>query len=147
MSAPDFNTLMSTPVDSFKEPPPLPNGTYLGKLAKYEIGKSREKQTPFIRYTVQLLAPGEDVDAAQLEGIDVTQRAFRYDLYVTPDAMFRVKEFFLKLGIEPEGRGTNELLTETQDREVMVTIAQRPGTGKNTGKTFAEIVDLAAAPE
>lgn len=122
---PDFNALLSRPADSFKEPPTWPAGTYHGVVAKYEYIKSVKKQTPGVRYSFNIHEAGEDVDAQELEGIELSKRQLHTDFYVTEDATYRLTNFLKSCGVNLSGRGLGETIPEVVGCEVSVYVTQR----------------------
>lgn len=137
---PDFNELMRAPADTFKRPIPLPVGTYQGRMGKYEIKKSKEKQTPYIQWQIQLLAAGDDIKPEDLSGIEVEKKVLSRNFFVTPDASYRLTEFLKTCGIDVAGRTFNELLPEAMGASVLVSVIQRPS--KDGKELFNEIQDL-----
>lgn len=126
MSEPNFADLLKQPADSFKKPPCLPSGTYHGMVAKHEFGKSRDKQTPFVRFHLQLLAAGDAIDPELLTGIDIAKRSQWRDYYITPDSLWRLTTFLKSIGISTEGRSLNETIPEAQGQRVLVHLTQKP---------------------
>ena len=125
MAKVDFSNLLSTSVDSVKRPPVKPPGTYLGTIAGYKFDTSSKKGTPFVRFEVSGVQPGEDIDQAQLEvdgeRIDMAKWKPGFDFYLTADAMFRLKEFIESFNINAGGRSFNEVLPELKGMPVMFT--------------------------
>lgn len=138
MSESNFAELLQTPMDSIKRPPPLPAGTYHGVITSHEMITSSQKKTPGVRYNVTLTAPGDDVDAAALDGIDLTKRSLRRDYWLTADASYRLKELLQSVGVSVEGRSLGECIPEARNAKVLVSITQRM-EGKDT---FNDIRDL-----
>lgn len=120
-----FKDLLSTPLDTVKRPPALPQGTYEGVVKAFEFGESREKKTPYVRVFFTLIAAGEDVDADLMNGVDLAKRAPRTDFYVTNDSMWRIKEFLASLGLDVEGRTLSEVIPEMVSANVQLYITQR----------------------
>jgi len=63
----DFTEILNATSEDIKEPKPLPAGTYIGTLQSAVADRSKQKKTPFIRFTFALESAGEDVDPTQLE--------------------------------------------------------------------------------
>jgi len=120
-----FKDLLSTPLDTVKRPPALPQGTFEGVVKSYEFGESREKKTPFVRVYFTLLASGEDVDPTLMEGVDLSKRAPRTDFYVTQDSLWRIKEFLASMGLDTDGRSLSEVIPEMVGGAVQLYITQR----------------------
>lgn len=121
----DVRSLLSVPADDIKKPPLWPRGTYRGFIEKYDVGESREKKTPYIRIFFRIQQADASIPAEQLDGIDVTKRQFRKDLYITPDSMWRFKDFLEKIGVATEGRQLDACLPEVVMKPVMVEIIQK----------------------
>ena len=77
----DFKSLLQKPADSVKKPMPLPAGTYRGIITSREFGVSRNKGTPFVRFTVQPQFAESDIPAEDLEGVEIAKRSLRSDFY------------------------------------------------------------------
>lgn len=120
----DFRILLQKPIDSVEKPKAMPAGTYHGKISKYEPLESKEKRTPYIRFYIDVLAAGDDVDAAQLEGVKL-QRQVRKDYFLTDDALWRFKEF-MESCFDTTGRSFHELLPNVNGQSVILEITQRP---------------------
>lgn len=135
--APDFSNLLSQPADTFKRPPTKPPGTYSATIAGFKFDKSSQKGTPLVRFTFNNVQPGEDIAPDQLndeEGkpIEFQKWTPTIDFYITQDALFRLSEFLASLGINIAGRGINELLPETRNLPVLLTVSMKPNQD-NTG--------------
>lgn len=128
---PNFNELLQIPADSIKKPPTLPAGTYFGLIKggaggkDYEFGESKEKKTPFVRYFLSLTEAGQDVDPGQLAEVDLTKKVLRKDFYLTPDSMFRLKDFIASTGVSTAGRTLQEIIPEAVGKRVIIVITQR----------------------
>jgi len=122
----DFSKLLSKSADDITKPKPVPVGTYSGVIKKYEYLESKnENKTPYVRFTVGLQAPGDDVDASELENVDLTKKSFRKDFYLTEDAQYRVKEFAESCGIATSGRSLGEIIPDVVNAQVLVGITQQ----------------------
>lgn len=141
----DFSALLSTPMDDIKRPPPLPAGNYLGRITKYEFLESSEKKTPHVRYTVSVESAKEDIDPADLEGIDFTKKQLRADFYLTEAALWRLTEFLEGLGIEKTGRKLSDAIPEAIGMEVAFSVLQRMNSRKPTEPPFNEIGEIGPA--
>lgn len=144
MSTPNLRDLLSRPADNFKAPPPLPAGTYYGTLGQAEFGESREKKTPYVRFQVNLMSPGQDIDPTLLAGIDLSRRSQRYDFFLTEDASFRLVEFAKSCNITTDGRSLGELIQELQlGVSVKVELIQVPG--REAGQVYLNVKDIQGA--
>lgn len=124
-STTDFRALLSKPADSIERPKALPAGTFLGAVTKYEYGKSREKKTPYVRYTIQLHGAGPDVDPDDVTEVDFSKKTLKKDYYLTDDAEYRVKELWESCGIDGTGRSLGEILPDIVGCSVMMDVTQR----------------------
>lgn len=104
----DLRDLLSKTAGDFPDRPDLPAAkTFFGKLISVAADRSRQKQTPLLRFSVRLTDPGKDVTASEMERI--TKEGFTladYDTtaeyYLTPAAMPMLRRF-----LETIGMGTN----------------------------------------
>src|ERR1700676_4234023 len=109
----DFSKELSVKSDEIERPKALPVGHYYATIRGHEFNLSRAKQTPFVRF---LLAPAEaceDVDAAELAGIDLSRRELRKDYYITPGAKYRLADMLDNVIGQPK-RTLDERLPETR---------------------------------
>jgi len=121
----DFKSLLSRPTDDIKKPLALPAGTYYAMIKGYELGESKQKKTPFVRFNFTLTGPGEDISPEDLEGVDLGKKALRTDFYLTPDSEYRLKDFIESIGIPTQGRTFFELLPECASKDVLLDVTQR----------------------
>lgn len=143
MSTPNLRDLLSRPAEGFKAPPPLPSGTYYGVIKGSEYGESREKKTPFVRFHIGLMSPGNDIDPSMLQGIELGRRDQRIDFFLTEDATFRLVDFAKTCNISVEGRTIGELVQELGlNVGVKVELVQVPG---NNGQVYVNVKDIQGA--
>lgn len=122
----DFKSLLQKPADTVKKPMPLPAGTYRGIVLSREFGTSRNKGTPYVRFTVQPQFAENDVSQEDLEGVEIAKRQLRVDFYLTPDAEFRIVELASALGYPPAGRSLGELIEDiASNTPVLIDVTQR----------------------
>lgn len=145
--ATDFSNLLSTKVDDIKRPPVRPAGTYHGVIASYAFGESPQKKTPFVRFTCTNIQPGDDIDPETLKDaggapIDLSKWKPTVDYYITPDALFRLKDLIEGLKIPSEGRSLNEVLPETRGQPVVLTVSMK---ATDDGQGFFNRVESIAA--
>lgn len=126
---PDFSSLLSKPTDEIKKPKPLPEGSYSGIIQKFEF---READTPkdpvnpkkpVLTLHIALSEALDDVDQADLaealQGEALSAKpAQRYDLWLTPDAQYRVVELCQSCGIATEGSTLGAVIPELQGKSV-----------------------------
>jgi phage-related protein len=121
----DFSKLLAKKADDAKPPPVLPNGTYHGFIKGHNFGKSREKQTPYVQFELSVTSAGDDVDQTELVGIELSRKNLSITFYLTENSDFRLTEFLRSLGIKTEGRSFGELIPETTNAPVLISISQR----------------------
>ena len=139
----DFKSLLSRPVDDVKKPLALPVGTFYGMIKNYELGESKQKKTPYVRFNFTLTGPGEDIDAADIEGIDLSKKALRTDFYITPDSEYRLKDFIESLGLPTAGRTFFELLPDCISRDVVLDVTQR--SNEDGSEMFNDVAKVKGA--
>lgn len=106
----DFRALLDQEVTTVERPKPLPAGNYVFNVGEYEFGKSAKKGTDFVTIKLTPIMAQEDVDAEELATAlgdkSLTDKGFKVDFYLTPDALWRLDEFLIeKLGMtEPMSR-------------------------------------------
>jgi hypothetical protein len=122
--APDLNSLLSKPLDSFTPPPTLPAGTWKGIIGPYSYDKSAKKKTDFVRYLLNITGPGDDIDEGDLEGVEWNGKQLKKDFYLTQDALFRLTDFISSLGIEILGRSVTEMIPEAVGIPVLITVTE-----------------------
>lgn len=115
----DFSSILSAPLDTIKKPPVKPAGTYYGVIGAHKFDKSSVKKTDYVRYTIHSVTPSEDIQPHELEGVDLQKWAPTTDFYITEDAVFRLKDFLLSLGIAETTLG--EMIPQARGCAVMFT--------------------------
>lgn len=142
---PNFQELLSRPLDEIKRPPALPPGTYFGSIKSYEPGASSQKKTPFVKFHLAVSHAGDDVTAEDLAGIELGKKQLSKDFYLTADAEWRLKEFLVSLGIETTGRTFQSTLPETIGKAVMMDVRQRMNAQKPEDPAFNDVADVKGA--
>jgi hypothetical protein len=128
----NFQSLLSKPADEAKRPQAKPAGTYFGTISEYKFDESKKQKTPYVRFTVKGISPGDDVDQSALAGdaengpIDLTKWSPNRDFYLTDDALYRLKDLLESCKIDTKGRSWNELIPQLKGQPVMLTVTQRP---------------------
>jgi len=139
-----FADILNTPMNEVEKPKPRPVGSYIGVIqGAHKIEKIGKNETQAAIFTVKLIAPGPDVDPGELAAAGgIGERTVRVTQFLTKDALWRLKEFLLALGIE-EGRGSMaEAMAQTPNRQALFKIKHRPSPD---GMTLFEEVDSVAA--
>lgn len=147
MANANFQHLLSTPVDSVEKPKPLPTGTYQGLIKSFEFLEAKnDKKTPYVRFMLAFHTPGADIDTDELGKAlgekklgDITKSK---DFYLTPDAMWRLKDLIVALGIDTAGRGFDSTIPECVNQPVLIEVGQR--NSPNGEEIFNDINKLGA---
>ena len=149
MTEVNFSELLSVQVDSVERPKSFPVGHYEAVIAGHEMGKSSQKETPYVRFLIKLIGPSEDVDEDLFDAAGgMTALRERKPLfltfYLTKDAMFRLREF-LENGLELNcsGRNFDEVIPETAN--VSVTVHVSHTAGQKEGEFYMQIDDYMKA--
>lgn len=121
----NFKELLSTKADDVKAPAALPEGTYHGNIASFEYGDNNKNKTPYVRFGLKFHSASDDVDQKDLAEIDLSARKMSTDFYLTPDAIFRLKDFLISLGMKTEGMSFDELIPEAVGQSVIAYVTQR----------------------
>ena len=121
----DFKALLGQNLDEVKKPKAIPAGTWFGVVRKHEFALSKEKQTPYVRFTFGLTGPGEDIAPETLDGLEFSTKTLSRTFFITPDAQYRLKEFLESIGIPTSGRTFAETIPEALNKSVMLEVTQR----------------------
>lgn len=142
--------ILDKPATQIDRPKPLPVGTYLWMVVGMpRHDKSKEKQTPYVEFTVKCMSAFDDVDE---EGLaewaiksDGTSRALtdftqKLTFYTTADAVYRLQDFIDHCGCAEEGKSTRQCLDDMPNAQFVGSIvhsASKDGTTvyANIGKT------------
>lgn len=118
MSNPNFAALLDEAPTEINRPKPLPQGTYLCTVTGWETGESSKKKTPFVRFSLLVIAADDDVDAEELEASGGFEgKTLRTDYYITADAVYRLDEFHEHCGLDI----TDEVSRKMRNDEVVNT--------------------------
>lgn len=142
-----FESILDTPADEVERPRPLPAGTYDAVVkGLYEQGESSQKKTPFVRFTLGLVAAGEDVNEEELKEIltdkdgntaALSSKSIKVTYYTTPEALFRLTDFLEHCGIDLEGKKIRQAMDETPNCDVRIVISHR--ASEDGQQIFAEV--------
>lgn len=143
----DYKSLLSRPAESIKKPPLKPAGTYSAIIKEYKFDLSREKKTPFVRFTLNNLQPGPDVDHDLLKdedghSIDLSRWSPHKDFFLTEDSIYRLKDFLVSLHIPHEGRMLDEMLPEARGAAVAVPVQQATTQDGKLINTIGDIIGM-----
>lgn len=137
-----------------ERPKPLAVGTYQCMVKGHpEQGESTQKKTPFVRFLLQPMAVGDDVDKELLtEALTkkdgtvtaLSDKTIRATYYITPDAIWRLQAFLEHLGFELDGKQSMEqMIAESNGRQCLATLKH---TMNDDGSVFAELASTARVP-
>ena len=138
----NFSELLKKPAFEAKKPEALVAGDYPGIITSKELGTSQQKNTPYVRYFVQLTEWPEGPDEAD-KTVDLSKRKLRRDFYFTDDALFRLDEFLRSCKIDGAGKAYEDLLDEVIGASVIAQVKQY--MNKTSGEIQNEIGNLAGA--
>lgn len=142
MQSVNFRELLKQNSTQIERPKALPVGHYYAVITGNSFDLSRQKQTPFARFMLKLEAPADDVDAEEINGIDVTRRELRKDYYITPGALYRLSDMLDAVVGDPE-RDLEERIPETRNVRVLIKVTQRENETKT--EIFNDIDTIVAA--
>lgn len=149
MTEVNFNELLGVQVQSVERPKNFPQGSYSAIVVSHEMGKSSRKETPYVRFPIKLLGPGDDVDEDLFEGAGGMEalnnrKPLSKDFYLTKDAIYRLREFLEDcLDLSCSGKNFDEVIPETTNRPLTVVISHR--AGEKEGEFWMEIADCLKA--
>lgn len=139
-----FNDILDKPASEIERPKPLPQGSYLcvvRGLPRHD--KSSKKQTPFVEFTLAVQAPGEDVDAEDLQSMGgADNKTIRATYYITDDALWRLKDFLGHCGIAEEG-SLRQMIDDAPNAQVVAFVKHR--ASEDGQSVFAELAKTAPA--
>lgn len=128
----NFQDILNKPATEIEAPRPLPVGTYLclvdGMPEHKKMGKN---ETDCFEFNLKFMQQGQDVDQNALQealkGKALSDRSIKHRLFITEDAVWRMKKFLTDdLGIEAGTRGLGAMIPEAMGKQVMVSIGHRP---------------------
>lgn len=121
-----FRELLSKPTDEAERPRALAEGHYYGTIISHELGTSARKQTPFVRFNIQVEEATADVAEGANDGIDYTTRQLAKTLYITPKSLYRLADTLDAILGKEQGRSYDERIPETRSVRVLMAVTQRP---------------------
>jgi hypothetical protein len=143
MSASTFRELLGQTTESAERPRPIADGHYLGSVASHEFGLSRQKQTPYVRFIINLEEETADVPAGANDGIDISRREIRKDYFITPTALYRLSDMLNAVLGKETGRTFDERIPETRGVRVMVAVGHRDN--EDGTETYNEVGTIVRA--
>lgn len=131
MNAPNFSSILDQPVNEIDKPKPLPTGSYIGIVDGIPVfGKSKQKQTDFVEFSIKPMSTKEDVDqialADALKGKALAEKKLRLTFYLTEDSVYRLDTFMFEHldGIEL-GTSRKQAISMVPGKQVGVVIRHR----------------------
>lgn len=137
-----FSSILDSQVTDTEIPKALPTGSYTCQVKGLpRFDKSSKKQTEFVEFNLYPFSAGEDVDPEALEEAlgdkSLTDKSLRATYYLTPDSLYRLKQFLEHCGIEIEGKSYTEAINEVPGSTVVAHIKHR--FSDDGERVFAEI--------
>lgn len=150
----DPQALLSKPLDEVKAPVPLPLGEFVGEYVSYtwETRKTKEGDKTVCKWMVQPIEPLPSISPDDWSGFTDGKKPdeiqTKYEFWITPAALFRIKEAAEHTGIDEEAQkeiaNTAELIEAMKGRQaVFRTEASKPD---QNGRVFVNIAGTAALP-
>jgi hypothetical protein len=125
----DFEELLNFEAANAVKPPPMPNGTYRVLVDANEMVKSQNKGTPGVMFTLTGFEPQASVDVDKWQeylaspAIDPNKISRQETFYLTPKAMWRLKDFCVKAGAKDTGP-MKQLIADAMKQTILVEIEQ-----------------------
>jgi len=142
----DFRNLLNKPSEeAIIKPPPIPAGTWEATIRSHEFDRSRKKKTPLVRFNWTLTGPGTDILQSDLEGVKWQGKTLHQDFYITDDALYRIPEFFERLGVPIAGKSVAELIQASAGTPGLLSISHRTSEDPESENVYPEIDSVANA--
>lgn len=139
----DFNNLLKKRAVDAEKPKTLPAGNYNAVVLSHDTGESQQKKTPYLRFNYRLLSAHSEVDEEALAAIpNWNERKLYQDFYLTPDALYRLREHIEKMGIEVGDRMFDELIPETLQKQVVLVVGQEPSKKPGDDSIYNRVLDV-----
>lgn len=144
----DFKLLLKKKADDCRPEPPLPDGTYRGRIEKYELGVTKN-DTPYVKYFYRFIAAEDDVDESALvddrgEQIDLTKVIKTSSFWLTHKADHMLVKFAATCGVKTTGRELSEIIPEVINAEILIPVSQKIDE-KDPTKVYNIIGDITGA--
>jgi hypothetical protein len=125
---PSFSDLLSKPAAEIEEPKVLPVGRYLCIVDSYKFvenfGKNNTNCVDFTLSPRQAIDVDSHLLSDALNGAALADKKIFYRMFVTPDAVYRLKKFLHEdLGVPLTT--FNQMCPEAMGKQVIVTLAHR----------------------
>lgn len=89
----DFNSLLDQSGADVKPPPRLPAGSYTWEIKGRAFGKSTQKKTDYVEYSLECIAHELDDEALAELPENWQGKVMKETFYITADALFRLTDF------------------------------------------------------
>ncbi len=131
----NISDILNRKVEETEAPKPLPVGSYNCIVKGHpEQGESSKKKTPFLKFTLQITSPREDVDEDAIKEYgEVVGKTIDAIYYTTDDALFMLRDFLESLGLDIQGKSYSVCIDESPNCEVIAYVKQEPS---QDGKRF-----------
>lgn len=142
---PIFTDLLSADLGSVKAPPVLPQGQYYGTIKDYIFGKSKDKQNPFIKITMNNIQAGPAISAEALGDMDLSKETLDRDYFLLDKNgqpnLYYIKELLTSLGLSAgPGADLNTLLPKAAGSPVLIDIGHR--NSPDGKRIFVDVKDI-----
>ncbi len=150
MPAVNFRELLTIPTDAVERPKAFPDCWLNGAIGNHEYGESKNKKTPYVRFTLrpESLASAPDgsngVTEDDLAGIDFSRRELRKDFFITPSSLWRLSDFLDAVLGKESGRTFNERIPDTRNASVIFHVTQREAEG-DSETIYNDVQEILAA--
>ena len=142
-----YDELSTVTADNVKKPEQLPPGFYLLTVTEAKLinvddqGAPLENKNVGWEYTFRVLRPlnestVEALRAANIENLD--KRELRHSFWITPDALYRHKDFCRLCGVDTTGRPYRELFRAPVGHMVSAELHKEVGRKNNKTQTDEE---------
>lgn len=152
---PNFESILDQPANEMERPPLLPRGYYLAIVqGAPRIGKSAQKQTEFVEFSLKVIAPLErdgivQADEDELEEFgDVKDQVIPITFYLTEKSKYRCREFVEHCGVDTStGTSLGQLIQEVQGCQVIAHVVHEPWQSASGSGVSARVRGTAPAED
>ena len=145
-----FESILNIDLDTVRPPKPIPPGNYLATITGLpEHTHLGPKDMPCLVWPIKLLQL-VDIDshlhmdlAEALNGRSLSDMKFNITKWIPQDNLYQLK-IFLRDHLGIEAKNVREAISETPNKQVMVTLTHQPGRG-NDGRVFTQVTATAHA--
>jgi hypothetical protein len=145
-----FASILDTNLDDVKPPKPIPAGNYIATITGLpEHTQLGDKEMPALVWPIKLLQlvdPDPTLHrelAEALNGRNLGDTKLNITKFVPPDNLYNLK-LFLRDHLGIEAHNVREAISETPNKQVMVTLVHKPGRGEE-GRIFLQVGSTAHA--